>query len=296
MKIHIVVPTFRESELAEQFLASWEAISEPEIEIVVVNGNPGDETSALLQSWSGKWPVLEVEGSPALFWTGLVCLGLETIAASIAEDDLFLIMNIDVLIEGDPIGSILSRLGSCENRQVTIPVSGSDGRILSAGVLVRSWLFSLNRHIFDGMNVGDLPGDEVIEATYLPTRFLLCPAAVLMEGHFPDVERLPHYCADYEYTNRLRKHGYVPVIYTGATASVSETNTGLDTFLQTTSLGARIKGLTDIKCPYNARFRFRFVRLVYPPATQAMGVMTHFAKILLEVIFGGKQLDHLRNR
>ena len=296
MKIHIVVPTFRESELARQFLASWEEISEPDIQIVIVNGDPGDETSEFLQSWSGKWPVLEVEGSPGLFWTGLVCLGLRAIAETIEDEDLFLIMNIDVLINGDPVRSILSRLGTCENRQVTIPVSGSDGRILSVGVLVRSWALSLNRHLFDGMKMEDLPENETIEVTYLPTRFLLCPAAVLKEGLFPDEEMLPHYCADYEYTNRLRKHGYVPVVYTGASATVSETNTGLDTFLQTTSLVDRIKGLRDIKCPYNARYRFRFVRMVYPLAARIPGMMSHFAKIFLEVLFGGKQLDHLRNR
>jgi GT2 family glycosyltransferase len=116
----------------------------------------------------------------------------------------------------------------------------------------------------------------------------------LREGHFPAEAQLPHYCADYEYTNRLRRAGYAPVLFTGSHAALVEENTGFDTFLASTSLWSRLARAWDIKCPYNLRYRYRFVRLVYPAAAVIPGLCSHFAKIFLEIAFGGRKLRRLR--
>lgn len=296
MRIHVVVPTFRESDLVPAFLESWAGIVDHEVEIYLVNARPGDETSEIARSWSGRCRVREIEGNPALFWTGLVSLGLRAVAEEARGHDAFVLTNIDVTFSGDPLGAMLRLAGGLEGRQIAIPVAGTGGRILSAGVRVRSWALSLNRHLFDGTPQAELPEGQVIEATYLPTRFLLAPARALLEGHFPDADRLPHYCADYEYSDRLRRHGYRPCVVTGPVARIAEENTGFDTYLRRTTLGARIRGLSDIKCPYNARYRYRFVRAVYPRWALLPGMASHFAKILVEVGLGGRSLDRWRAR
>jgi hypothetical protein len=118
-------------------------------------------------------------------------------------------------------------------------VTGGAGKVTSSAVVVRSWALSLNRHLGEGQELGELPIDACLEATYLPTRFLLVPVKALREGHFPAEAQLPHYCADYEYTNRLRRAGYAPILFTGAHAALVEENTGFDTFLTKTSLWSR---------------------------------------------------------
>jgi GT2 family glycosyltransferase len=296
MKIHVVVPAFREGKLVPSFLESWAGIIDHEVEIYLVNGNPGDETSALLRAWSGRCRVREIQGSPDRFWTGLVNLGLRAVAETIGSDDAVVLTNIDVKFEGDPVSGMLRRSGGLENRQLTLPVVGSGGKVLSAGVRVRSWSFSLNRHLFDGITAADLPADTLVEATYLPTRFVLLPAKALLEGHLPNEEHLPHYCADYEYTNRLRSCGYQPCIVTGPVVEIAEGNTGLDTYSLGTTFRSRLEGIGDIKCPYHFRYRFHFVRLTYPAAALIPGMVTHFTKIFLEIIFGGRQLDRFRVR
>ena len=296
MKIHVVVPTFRESDLVPAFLESWAGIVDHEIEIYLVNGQPGDKTSELVRAWGGRGRFHEIQGSPDLFWTGLVCLGLRAVAEVAGPDDAFVLTNIDVKFAGDPLSVMLRRAGGLTNRQMTLPVVGADGRVLSAGVQVRSWSLSLNRHLFDGLPVADLPIEAVIEATYLPTRLVLIPARALLEGHFPDEEHLPHYCADYEYTNRLRLHGYLPCVVTGAVAEIAQENTGFDTYLLETTFLSRLARISDIKCAYHFGYRFQFVRLTYPALTVIPGLGTHFAKIFLEIAFGGRQLDRLRSR
>ncbi|MAS95544.1 MAG: hypothetical protein CMO55_20275 [Verrucomicrobiales bacterium] len=296
MIVHVVVPTFRETDLVSEFLNSWEKVDDRAIRVYVVNGNPGDETSDLIQSWSGKADVQEICGSPVLYWTGLVCLGLRKVAEEASSDDLFVLSNIDVRFDGDPIAALRKRFDSFDGKQVTVPVVGGGGKVLSAGVVVRSWALSRNRHLFDGIAEEELPKSESLGATYLPTRFLVCSVSALKKGLFPAEEALPHYTADYEYTNRLRLSGYEPVIYTGVRVRISEENTGFDTYLLKTSLWSRLKRINDIKCAYNFCFRYRFVRLTYPLKTQVPGMVTHFAKIFVEILFGGKQIDRFRSR
>lgn len=294
MTVHVVVPTFRESGLVGPFLESWDRVCSVELRLHVVNGNPGDETSTLLAEWQGCHSVTEHRGHPDLFWTGLVALGLREVDAAAVEGDFFLLTNIDVRPVGDPFEAILAKVPSPERHQVAIPVVGGAGKVTSSAVVVRSWALSLNRHLGEGQELGELPVDACLEATYLPTRFLLVPVKALREGHFPAESQLPHYCADYEYTNRLRRAGYTPILFTGAHAALVEENTGFDTFLTTTSLWSRLRRAWDIKCPYNLRYRYRFVRLVYPAVALIPGLCSHFAKIFLEIAFGGRKLRRLR--
>jgi len=297
MKIHVVVPTFREPELADSFLSAWSKVEVGPFRIIVVNGNPGDRTSEVVGSWRGSLDVEEIAGHADLFWTGLVNLGLKRVAGEAESGDRFLLTNIDVRPEEGTVRSILDGVGESGRSQVAVPVVSSDrGTVVSSGVVVRSWSLSLNRHLGEGMKSVDLPAADCLEATYLPTRFLLCPVEVLHDGLFPDEARLPHYCADYEYTNRLRRHGYRAVLFTGARAYLSEANTGFDTFLKRTTLGSRLKRAWDIKCPYNFRYRFRFVRLTYPRSALLPGLVTHFAKIALEILLGGRSLRRWRRR
>lgn len=306
MKIHVVVPIFRETDLLESFLKSWEGVRSAPVRLLVVNGDPGDSASRWIADYMTKGRrdgcgielvVEEVPGNPELFWTGLVRLGLERVAEDAEEGDFFVLTNVDVNFSGDPIEAIRGAVPNLGSKQVSLATVTGKGGVHSSGVVVRSWILSLNRHLLEGMSEEDLVGTgEELPATYLPTRFLFCPTAALKAGHFPDAGRLPHYCADYEYTNRLRLNGYAPVVFTGARIRLHESNTGFDTFLKETDLRSRIARAWDIKCPYNFRYRYRFVQLVYPAIAFYPGLLSHFSKIFLEIVFGGRKMQRLRRR
>ncbi len=284
--------------MIEPFVRAWSNCRSCEVALYVVNGNPGDETSDLLSALSEEVEigVCELAGSSDKFWTGLVKIGLQHVVQIAEASSYFVITNIDVRPVDDPLEKIFSNVPELDKCQTAIPVRGDDGNLLSAGVEVLSWPLSRNRHLLDRMSESELPGDSVIDATYLPTRFLLCRVDAIKAGNFPDEDSLPHYCADYEYTNRLRLNGYKPVVYTGALAVVESENTGVDTYLKSTSIRERVKGLWSIKCPYNAKYRYRFVLLTYPEGARISGMITHFAKILLEVLLGGKRLQGFREK
>jgi len=291
-----VAPTFRETDHVRRFLESWEASGRDDVTIHLANAAPGDATSEVVAGWKGRCAVREAVGDATMFWTGLARLGLGQAASEADDGDPMVLMNIDVRFEGDPAGEILAAVKDWRRKQVALPVVAGAGRVVSAGVRVRSWALSLNRHLLDGAELSALSPPREIEATYLPTRFLLFPAEVIRRGCLPDDRRLPHYCADYEYTNRLRRLGFAPVVYTGAFAFLSEENTGFDTYRGPTNLWSRLKRAFDIKCPYHLLYRYRFVRLTYPWPAFLPGLTSHFAKIGLEILLGGKQLESIRLR
>lgn len=298
MTLHVVVPTFREQELLDPFLKSWEGVVSCSTRIYVVNGDPGDRTSDELARYLCDGASLraeEIGGHSGLYWTGLVRLGLERVLGEAEEGDFFVLTNIDVNFAGDPVAAIFDGVDGLTRKQVALPAVDGSGQVRSAGVVVRSWAFSRNRHLLEGAPESELDGaPRELPATYLPTRFLLCPAEALKAGLLPDAESLPHYCADYEYSNRLRLCGFDPVVYTGARVRLREENTGFDTYLRRTSLLSRLRRIRDIKCPYHFGYRYRFVRLVYPGWSQLPGMATHFLKIFAEIALGGGSLQRWR--
>jgi len=286
-RLFVVVPVFKEHHLIEAFLESWGNVVSSSCTLLICNGNPGDETSIICKYRSDFiHRIVEVRGNPSLFWGGLVALGLREVGVLAQPGDMVLLTNIDVTFEGDPVAPLqaaMRRTGKC---QMAAIARTSTGRILSSGVQVRSWSLSINRHVVgDEADAGE--GEcNLIPVTYLPTRFVLFPASAVMEAGLPAYQWLPHYCCDYEYTNRLRTLGYTPYVCPSVVVNNVEGNTGFKTFQTRTTFYDRLSKCMDVKATYNLRSRFWFVWLAYPGLTRVPGVITHFFKILLEVLFG----------
>jgi GT2 family glycosyltransferase len=100
-------------------------------------------------------------------------------------------------------------------------------------------------------------------------------------------KELPHYGGDNEYTNRLRKLGCLPYIYTGVKVRVDAKNTGTDVFHKSVPLWVRLNSLFSIKSTANPVYRLRFVRIAYPWYAWPSAMVLYLARSLLEVFLGG---------
>ena len=101
---------------------------------------------------------------------------------------------------------------------------------------------------------------------------------------------LPHYGGDYEYTNRVRKLGYQPYIFTGACVRLDTKHTGADVFHRRLSLGKRIATMFSIKSTANPICRLRFVRLAYPRSAWPSAMALYLLRSVMEVSFGGAHI------
>jgi GT2 family glycosyltransferase len=157
-------------------------------------------------------------------------------------------------------------------------------------------MLTINRHPLAGSLPEDLPADALIPVDFLPTRCTLIPYAAVQKAGLVAESSLPHYGADNEYTDRLRKLGYQPYIYTGVRVRVDTGHTGADVFRRRLSVGKRLRSLFSIKSTANPIYRLRFVRLVYPWYAWPTAMLLYVARSAMEVILGGAVVRNLWRR
>ena len=287
----VVVPTFQEKAKIAALLGCFARVKDDTVRILIVNGNPGDETSAYLRQHQDR-RVLELPGNPGLFWSGLVNIGLRHILHNETGQEFVIIMNADIEFDGGALASLLAKARANPGTQIAA-VTVADHKVISSGVKVASWLLTLNRHPLAGTPQEELPADALIPVDFLPTRCTLIPfEAVKKTGLIPE-KKLPHYGGDNEYTNRVRKMGYPAYIFTGTQVWVDAQNTGVDVFHKNVPPGKRLRSIFSIKSTANPIYRLRFVRMAYPWYAWPSAMLLYLVRSLLEVLLGGAAIKSL---
>ena len=287
----VIVPTFNERRQVERLLNCFARFDNSNAMILVANGNPGDETSRYLEELHND-RILELQGHPGLFWSGLVNLGLRHVLHSEAEKEFVIIMNADVEFDHDMVTLLTAKarlMANCQLAAVTV----GDRRVVSSGVKVVSWALTLHRHPLAGELPESLPADELIPVDFLPTRCTLIPYPAVAKAGVVAERELPHYAADNEYTNRVRKLGYQPYIFTGVRVKLDTKNTGADVFHAPLSLGKRVGSMFSIKSLSNPICRLRFVKLAYPRYAWPSAMVLYLLRSLTEVLFGGTHIKSI---
>lgn len=279
------MPTFRETVKVERVLKCFARECSDDVQILVVNGDPGDETSRYLQELHDD-RVLEIHGKPDLFWSGLVNLGIEHVMQCGAKKEFIILMNADVEFDHDILAPLIAKARQIKKCQLAAVTVGRQV-VVSSGVKVVSWLLTINRHPLAGSPPTTVPTDALIPVDYLPTRCTLIPFEAIEQAGLVAQAALPHYGGDNEYTNRIRRLGYQPYIYTGVSVRVDTANTGVNVFHRSVSLRKRIGSLLSIKSSSNPLCRLRFVTLVYPWYAWPSAMLMYTLRSLMEALCGG---------
>lgn len=294
MKASFVIPTFKEPKQIEKLISSFLFVLSSEIEILIINGNPKDETSLLLSACKDK-RIVELEGSPVLYWSGLVNIGLNYLLQSDEKPEFVFILNADVFFDCDILERFLEKAKTLEKFQFA-GITTSKGKIIASGAKVKSWLLTNIRHPLAGSLIENLTEDILIPVDYLPTRCLMFPFSALLECGVIAEKRLPHYGGDEEFTNRLRLYGYQPFIYTGVKVFLDARNTGTDVFHKRINLRKRIGSLFSIKSTANPIYCIRFVKMAYPWYAIPSGIILYVSRSILQVLFGGSLLKKVARK
>jgi GT2 family glycosyltransferase len=291
IKTFVIVPTFREKGKVEKLLNSFSHVTDGTIKLLIVNGNPGDETSSYLRQLHNS-RILELPGAPHLFWSGLINLGLEHLLRQAEQPEFVILMNADIEFDTDILTPLIAKARATPNAQLAaVTIAGRN--VVSSGVKVKSWSLMINRHPLAGTLPEHLPSDALIPVDFLPTRCTLIPFAAAKQAGLIAENDLPHYGGDNEYTNRLRTLGFPPYIFTGSRVRVDAKNTGNSVFHKSLSLKVRISSLFSIKANFNPIYRLRFVRLAYPWYAWPSAMFLSVLRSVLEVLLGGGAIKSL---
>lgn len=280
-----VIPTFRETDKIRSLMECFRQIADKAIEIIIVNGYPGDETSAWLKE-NKAFPVIELEGNPSLYWSGLVNVGLRYLQETSDKPRYFFLMNADVKFSTDILQLFLRQIAMevpCQVAAMTV----ANGIVLSSGVKVVSWLLTINRHVLAGRHIDSIEKGQLIPVNFLPTRCVMFPYEALEKGGLANETKLPHYGSDYEFTFRLVRLGYPAYVSTDVVVELDVQHTGADVYYKKMGIWRRCVSLFSIKSPSNPVFQMRFIRLTYPRYARPTAYVLYLARAILEIIVGG---------
>jgi len=285
-RIAIVIPTFKEHQHVMNLLNDLEKQSYRDFIILVVNSNPDDETSELINNYQGKMIVRELKAHPGLYWTGSVNKGLDWIKENEGDAlEYCLFINCDTRLNSTFIENYIEAAREKPEAILCSAISRGD-RYDSSGVRMRSWMLSVTSHYLIGSVNSKNKHNRFIPVDMLAGRTLLFPIDALYRVGRPNSEMLPHYGADYEFSARAKRIGFPLYVFTDITAEADTSNTGKKAFQIASTLSKRLRYLFDIRSPLNIKYRIRFARLTYPKYAVASGIITLIIKSLVEVFLG----------
>lgn len=215
-RLHILLPVHNRRPTTERFVAALVRQTWREFHLVLIDDGSTDGTAEAVRA---AWPDVDVvRGSGEWWWAGALEQGCRHLArGGIADDDVLLLINDDVVIEPGFLAQGCAELaGMPDTLLLARQVDAATGVEIDHGGGVHADLTEL-RFVAERE-----PG----RINCLPTRGLFLRWRDLQRAGGFRPERLPHYLSDYEFTLRAHRRGLALRIAHIAAVGVQVERTG----------------------------------------------------------------------
>ena len=281
MTLNVIIPTFREPEEIECILDDVRRQTFTSYRVVIVNANPGDRSSTLVEQYihSLSGFLIELESNSNNYWAENINIGLRYLICKtdVNDTDIILFLNVDLRFNESFFQDVVNiSIRNPKSIFVANTIAQNTGKPISSGIIMRSWIFNYTVH-------PEGKGD-ISPATMLVGRSLCMPVELIKNIGYVNSEKLPHYGADYEYSYRAFKLGYKLFVTRLVNVYSNIENSGLKSTKE--SLSNRIPGLFNIKSTYNIKYRVNFVLLTHPVYAIIPAVIITIIKCMIEAAFG----------
>ncbi len=196
----VVIPVHNRKKLTEACLISLYYQTVKSDYIIVVDDGSSDGTTEMITSQFRE--VIVLEGNGNLFWTAAINMGIRH-ALSLGADYV-LTMNNDTVASTDFIEKMMVHAGP------TILLGALDIDIHTNtpyyGGELFNWRTGHSKYLLASLNKADQVG--LHEVSLFPGRGLLIPRQVFEKIGLFEEKRLPHYLADYDFTQLARNNGF----------------------------------------------------------------------------------------
>ncbi len=287
--IVICVPTFKEIVHVKAFLSSLASTNFQFKELIIVNGNYGDETTQYIESqkYLLNFKITEVPGSKDEFWSGTVNRGLNKIIEDHQSSCDVILCNIDIIFNQMTLVNLLKTFNLFSKKAIVGALGISKDKVFCSGVKVQSWLFPIkNLHPYEGSTLSDVVNKAYENVDFLPCRCILIPGIVNLSRDPIAYKKLPHYHADYEFTNRLKRKGFDLIIDNTSHIFIDMDNTGISVFNDKFNPLTFFRNIFNVKHVSNLKYRINFVILTFPWYAKASAILTYILKTLFELVLG----------
>jgi len=198
--ICVVIPVHNRKKFTEACLISLKEQSHLVDYIVVVDDGSTDGTEEMINQ---QFPdVIVLKGDGNLFWTAAINLGIKWALSRGA--DYVLTLNNDTVASSDFIEKMMIQaqphflLGALDiDINTKKPYYGGE---------IFNWRTGKSKYLLETLNKDEQKG--LHEVSLFPGRGLLIPRIVFETIGLFEEKRLPHYLADYDFTQMARKKGF----------------------------------------------------------------------------------------
>jgi GT2 family glycosyltransferase len=250
-KVFITLPVHDRLSYTKKCLQSIKLQKYKNIETILIDDGSVDGTFDFVRK---NYPEVHViRGDGNLWWTKATFLGVEYALASAKRNDVVLLMNNDCYFDSGYVDQLLKThqkypkaiIGSINVR------SAKSNEVVEAGIRIH-WktglVYSVAEKISTKLSYYKNM-DVVGELDALPGKGTLIPVEVFKKiGNF-NYSRLPHYIADYEFTNRAKRSGFDLLVDTKAVVKHYWKATGLKV--------SQTKGVLGLGAAWNLMFSKR---------------------------------------
>lgn len=228
-KVFVTLPVHDRLSYTKKCLQSIKAQKYQNIETILIDDGSVDGTFNYVRRNHPEVHVIRGDGN--LWWTKATFLGVEYALASAKKNDVVLLMNNDCYFNDDYVEQLLKThrkhpkavIGSVNVR------STKTNEVVEAGIRIH-WQTGLVYSVAEKIStkLSYYKNMSVVgELDALPGKGTLIPVEVFKKvGNF-NYSRLPHYIADYEFTNRAKKNGFDLLVDTKAIVKHHWEATGL---------------------------------------------------------------------
>jgi GT2 family glycosyltransferase len=275
--IYIVIPVHNRLDETRECLESIMCQTYNHFKVMVIDDGSTDGTSDFI---TGKYPEVTVlKGDGHLWWTGATNLGVHHILQHCREGDYVLTLNNDTCLPPAYLEIIISLARLAPRALIGSIARDYSRRDVSVDEGVRiGWFsakfFKLKAPLQNG-------GESFYSVSALPGRGTLIPVAVFREVGVYDAKNFPHYGADYDFSLRACRLGYL-LLLNSSCYLYSKTNlTGISNVDNKISFAAWLTSFHSIRSPNNLRIRLRF-GLRHPPLLcRPSFILCDFLRVLL---------------
>ncbi len=195
-----------------------------------------------------------------------------------------ILCNIDIEFKKLTLNNLVKANNLLSRKAIIGALGISKDKVYCSGVQVKSWAFPIkNVHPYEGMNPIDVNNMPNISVDFLPCRCVFIPRSVNLSIDAISEKKLPHYHADYEFTNRLKKKGFDLIIENKSQIYLDMNNTGISVFNDNFSPSIFFKNLFNIKHISNLKYRINFVLLTFPSYAKASAILIYVFKTFFEL-------------
>ena len=217
-KVFVIIPVHNRLRFTKKCLESFAIQTYKNFEVIVVDDSSTDGTHEYISKKYKQWKIIRGDGK--WWWTRSMYEGVKYALNSAQDKDFILEMNNDCYFDS----GYLERIAATAQR-FPVSIVGSlcvrhnkPTEVVEAGIRIdwsQGLVYGVAQTISNKLSFykdKDVIGD--IDA--LPGKGTLIPVWVFKKiGRF-NYKKLPHYIADYEFTNRARRAGYQLLVDTKA--------------------------------------------------------------------------------